>query len=298
MTNQIAVSNTQAVVGSFTQTELDTIKGTIAKGTSNEQFALFVQTCVQSGLNPFLNQIYCITYDGKNGPVMSIQIAVEGIVALAKKNPQYKGFLASEVKENDHFEIDMITGIPSHKITTLQRGKTIGAYCVAYRDGAPNMAVIITNDQVEHLLKGRNGEMWRNYYDDMIVKHAIKRAFKRQFGIEVAEDEPIQGESIENTAPYVRRDITADVTQEPAKELEAPEEKPAAAQVTDMAKVRGQISTAFKQLGITTDEAKSAYMTANCKVKGDKPTLAELKGLLKIMEMEIEENNDGLVELE
>ena len=65
MANQVAVSNTQAVVGSFTQSELDTIKGTIALGTSDEQFALFVQTCVNSGLNPFLNHIYCIVYNTK-----------------------------------------------------------------------------------------------------------------------------------------------------------------------------------------------------------------------------------------
>jgi len=301
MTNQIAVSNTQAVVGSFTQTELDTIKGTIAKGTSNEQFSLFVQTCVASGLNPFLNQIYCIVYNGNSGPVMSIQIAVEGIVALAKKHPHYKGFLASEVKENDHFEIDMITGIPVHKVTTLQRGKTIGAYCVAYREGMPNISVVVDLDQVSHLINSsvaNTKKMWNDYRDDMLVKSAIKRAFKRQFGIEVAEDEPIQGESADNIAPYERKDITPDAVQEPLKELEAPEEKPAAAQVTDMAKVRGQISTAFKKLGITTDEEKTAYMAENCKVKGDKPTLAELKGLLKIMEMAIEDKNDGLGELE
>lgn len=299
MTNQIAVSNTQAVVGSFTQTELDTIKGTIAKGTSNEQFALFVQTCVQSGLNPFLNQIYCITYDGKNGPVMSIQIAVEGIVALAKKNPQYKGFLASEVKENDHFEIDMITGIPSHKITTLQRGKTIGAYCVAYRDGAPNMAVIITNDQVEHLLKGRNGEMWRNYFDDMIVKHAIKRAFKRQFGIEVAEDEPIGAETVNNVSPYERRDITAEsegVT--PVKELQEPTEAPKAAQVNDMVIVQGEIVRTFRALGVTSKEDQQARLAKDFPPKKDKHTLAELKAIDKALKLELEDKNDGLGELE
>ncbi|OBZ13315.1 RecT family recombinase [Bacillus sp. FJAT-26390] len=304
MTNQLAASNTQALVGSFTQTELDTIKGTIAKGTSNEQFALFVQTCVSSGLNPFLNQIYCITYNGKDGPVMSIQIAVEGIVALAKKNPQYKGFRASEVKENDEFEIDMITGEPVHKIKTLQRGKTIGAYCVAYRDNAPDMAVIITNDQVEHLLKGRNGEMWKNYYDDMIVKHAIKRAFKRQFGIEVAEDEAAgQGETIDNVSPYDRRDITP--PSEPIKELEPErgqpeEEKPPAAQVNDMVIVMGDIVRAFRTLGVTNKDEQKKILATEYAPKKDKHTLAELKGILKTLLIKVEEakENDGLEPIE
>ncbi|NEZ45361.1 RecT family recombinase [Paenibacillus alvei] len=281
--------NTQAVVGSFTQSELDTLKQTIARGTSNEQFSLFVQTCARSGLNPFLNQIYCIVYDGKHGPVMSIQIAVEGIVALAKKNPQYKGFIASEVRANDEFEIDMVSGEPKHRITSMQRGETVGAYCVAYRDGAPNISVIVTRDQVEHLIKGRNGQMWKDYFDDMIVKHAIKRAFKRQFGIEVAEDEYVQPNSIDNTASYesARKDITADVESKP--QLQQPQQNSQNGENGEIKKVRRDISAAFKKLGITNEKAMTEYTMARMKQKGDKPTLQELTGLLKVMQLEIEE---------
>lgn len=293
MTKAVAVVNTNALVGNFTSNELETLKATIAKGTSNEQFALFVQTCASSGLNPFLNQIYCITYNGKDGPVMSIQIAVEGIVALAKKSQHYKGFIASEVKEHDEFEINVVTGEPIHKVKTLVRGKTIGAYCVAYREGAPNVAVIITNDQVEHLIKGRNGQMWKDYFDDMIVKHAIKRAFKRQFGIEVAEDEYVGAETA-NPEPYQRRDITEEVNESGPRpaEIEAP---PAAAQVNEMAQIRQQISTAFRELGIVGKEAQAEYMQVNCKVAGEKPTLNELQAMLTFMRMEIaEKDSDDL----
>ncbi|MCY9760554.1 recombinase RecT [Paenibacillus alvei] len=281
--------NTQAVVGSFTQSELDTLKQTIARGTSNEQFSLFVQTCARSGLNPFLNQIYCIVYDGKHGPVMSIQIAVEGIVALAKKNAMYKGFIASEVKANDEFEIDMVSGEPKHRITSMIRGETVGAYCVAYREGAPNISVIVTKDQVEHLTKGRNGQMWKDYFDDMIVKHAIKRAFKRQFGIEVAEDEYVQPNSIDNTASYepARKDITADVESKP--QLQQPQQNSQNDENGEIKKVRRDISAAFKKLGITTEKDMTEYTMARMKQKGDKPTLQELTGLLKVMQLEIEE---------
>jgi recombination protein RecT len=292
--------NTEAVVGSFTQSELDTLKATIARGTTNEQFALFVQTCARSGLNPFLNQIYCIVYNGKDGPVMSIQIAVEGIVALAKRHPQYKGFIASEVKENDEFEIDVVTGEPKHRITTLQRGKTIGAYCVAYREGAPNIAVVVTTDQVEHLVKGRNGQMWKDYFDDMIVKHAIKRAFKRQFGIEVAEDEYVTAStSIDNIPEYQpqRKDITAEVEVTDAKK-----QPPAVGEDLTKQKVRAEMKKKFTELGITTPEEMTAYIEKYAKVKeGEKPTLQQYIALLKIMDMHIAErqaqasNDDELV---
>lgn len=285
MTTSLQKVNTQAVVGDFTQKELDTLKATIARGTSNEQFALFVQTCVSSGLNPFLNQIYCIVYDGKHGPVMSIQIAVEGIISLAKRHPQYKGFIASEVKENDQFEIDMVTGEPIHKVTSMLRGKTIGAYCVAYREEAPNIAVIITSDQVEHLLKGRNAQMWKDYFDDMIVKYAIKRAFKRQFGVEVAEDESIQsGPSIDNIPEYQpkeRKDITPN--QESIEHEKQPEIDGEAAEIK---KLGAEINKKFKQLGITTKEAKLEYKNKN--TPNFKGTLSDFIGLNKLLDMQID----------
>lgn len=285
MSNTKALANidTQAVVGSFTQSELDTLKQTIAKGTTNEQFALFVQTCVRSGLNPFLNQIYCIVYNTRDhGPTMSIQIAVEGIVALAKRHPNYKGFIASEVKENDEFEIDVVTGEPKHRITTMQRGKTVGAYCVAYREGAPNIAVIVTADQVDHLVKGRNGQMWKDYFDDMIVKHAIKRAFKRQFGIEVAEDEyGTAGAEIPAYEPQ-RRDITDEANAAGNQPQTQPEDVDA-----KMTELRAQMNAKFKQLGITGKEAKAAYIAEKGVVKGETPTMQELTKLLKLMDVDI-----------
>lgn len=295
MNNNKAIQtiDTQAVVGGFTNSELDTLKATIAKGTSNEQFALFVQTCARSGLNPFLNQIYCIVYNGKDGPVMSIQIAVEGIVALAKRHLQYKGFIASEVKENDEFEIDVVSGEPKHHIKTMVRGKTVGAYCVAYREGAPNIAVIITADQVDHMLRGRNAQMWKDYFDDMIVKHAMKRAFRRQFGIEVAEDESIP--SGPDVAPYeqpARRDITeeansaAATSSEKAGSSASPTEPEAVDANYD--KAVSDMKAKFKQMGISDKNGREQWFADNkISWKGESPTLAELKGAIKIMDLQI-----------
>jgi recombination protein RecT len=291
MTKSLQTIDTQAVVGNFTQSELDTLKATIAKGTTNEQFALFVQTCVRSGLNPFLNQIFCIVYNGKDGPVMSIQIAVEGIVALAKRHPQYKGFIASEVKENDEFEIDVVTGEPKHRITTMQRGQTVGAYCVAYREGAPNIAVIVTRDQVEHFLKSsipNQQKMWRDYFDDMIVKHAIKRAFKRQFGIEIAEDEYVPSGPQVESYERVRKDITNEAN---ATTLHQEQQTPALndGEAELIEKAKAEMKAKLKQLGITGKKAIDQYISSRVTFKGETPTLAELQGLLKIMDLEIQQ---------
>jgi recombination protein RecT len=288
---QLQEIGSEIVVGSYTQKHLDTLKSTIAKGTSNEQFALFVQTCVRTGLDPFLNQIYCIVYNGKDGPVMSMQIAVEGIVALAKKHPQYKGFIAAEIRQNDHFKAKVHSGEVEHEPDVMNPGETIGAYCVAYREGAPNILVIVRRDQVEHLLKGRNSQMWKDYFDDMIVKHAIKRAFKRQYGIEVSEDEFGAAAPSTEDRTYERRDITEEVDQ--ASTTSGTVTTPAADESQDGASqlkaLKDQVKRNYVKLGLTEPEAMGAHMQQFCKVKGEKPTEAELTAYLKIMEMQIQE---------
>jgi recombination protein RecT len=266
------------------------LKSTIAKGTSNEQFALFVQTCVRTGLDPFLNQIFCIVYNGKDGPVMSMQIAVEGIVALAKKHPQYKGFIASEIRANDLFKAKMHTGEVEHEPDVMNPGETIGAYCIAYREDAPNILVIVRRDQIEHLVKGRNGQMWKDYFDDMIVKHAIKRAFKRQYGIEVSEDEPTAAPA--ENSPYERRDITPETPPTPA--IAQPETTDGGPEESEKQKLKAEMKQKYKQLGITDKEAMGAHMQEFCKTKGSEPTIAEIKGYLKIMDLQIQAAADDL----
>ncbi|AJK27707.1 RecT family recombinase [Paenibacillus larvae] len=290
-------------IGNFSAEDLKTIKETIARGATDPQFNLFVRTAAAAGLNPFLNQIYCIVYNGKNGPQMSIQISVEGIVSLGKKHPEYKGFIAAEVKENDEFKANYQKGEVEHEITTMQRGQTVGAYCIAYREGAPNVLVIVTKDQVEHHLKGRNPDMWRDYFDDMITKHAIKRAFKRQYGVEISEDNHTAQNSVENIPAYepTRKDITQEVdvtATSPEPKIEHPKQQTTAE--TDDEKLRqlkAEMKEKFKKLGITGKEEMEAYLSEHFKMKGDKPTFQEMTGLLKIMDLHIQEKQSNDDEL-
>lgn len=228
MANQVAVSNTQAVVGSFTQQELNTLKATIARGTTDEQFALFVQTCVSAGLNPFLNHIHCIVYNSqKNGPTMSIQIAVEGILSLARRTEGYKGIDAQLVHENDDFKFDASTKQITHSVG-FPRGKVIGGYAVAKREGFEDVITLMEVDEVEHMLKGRNAEMWKTWFNDMFKKHLTKRVAKLQYGIEISEDESIGSNTVDETPSYQpnqRIDITPSQMEIAEGEVVNPEEE-------------------------------------------------------------------------
>ncbi|MCZ2969110.1 recombinase RecT, partial [Acinetobacter baumannii] len=211
MANQVsATPNTDKVIGNFTKSELDTIKSTIATGTTNEQFALFVQTCVNSELNPFLNHIYCIVYGGK----MSIQVSVEGVLHLARQKNGYKGIDVQTVHENDEFEADRSQEgewiIRKHQVK-FPRGKVIGCYAVAQREGFKDVVVMMETDEVIHMKNGTNKHMWNNWFNDMFKKHAMKRAAKLQYGIEINEDEAVSSspvDSVPSYEPEKRVDIT------------------------------------------------------------------------------------------
>jgi recombination protein RecT len=202
------------------------------------------------------------------------------------------------------FSADFSAGTVVHKSENLfTRGKTVGAYCIAYKKGKPPMLVTVNCDQVDKFLKSSKGgqaTMWKDNFDDMIVKHAIKRAFKRQFGIDIAEDEPNQNEN--DGAPYVRKEINPDA--EPIVVEEKPKEKPKGNSRAESPKVidaettpvdeaierklvNAAIKAKLKELSITTDDDISAYMSKNMTVAGDKPTLDERKVLLTFIEAEL-----------
>lgn len=180
------------VAGNFTQKEIDVLKQTIAAGTNKEEFGLFLQTCISSGLNPFLNHIHPVVFDGRNGRTLSIQISVEGILSLARRQEGYKGVEVQLVHEQDEFKAARIDGqmqVLTHSLS-FPRGQVVGGYAIARREGYADVVVLMEAAEVEHLKSGRNSRMWTTYFNDMFKKHLTKRAAKEQYGIEISEDAP------------------------------------------------------------------------------------------------------------
>jgi len=274
MSNQIVVSNTQAVVGNFTQNELDTLKHTIAVGTTNEQFALFVQTCVNSGLNPFLNQVYCIVYGGK----MSIQVAVEGVLALARKQPGYKGVDVELVHENDDFKYNPATKEITHSVG-FPRGKVIGGYAIAKKEGFTDVVTVMETNEVEHMTKGNNKNMWSNYFNDMFKKHIMKRAAKLQYGIEIAEDELVGSSSLDEATNNYRKDITPTTSHIEISEGEVidPEQ--------EMKKRWEEIKDKQNKFNLSEDELKN-IIKVNFDKKPKELNLQQLVGLSRLIDLE------------
>jgi recombination protein RecT len=278
---QLAPVNTQSIVSKFTPEELETLKATIARGTTNEQFALFVQTCQHSGLNPFLNHIHCIVYNGKEGPVMSIQIAVEGILYLARQTEGYRGTDVQLVHENDEFKFDAKTKEITH-IIGFPRGKVLGGYAIAKREGFDDVIVVMEVNEVEHMLKGRNAHMWKEWFNDMFKKHIVKRAAKLQYGIEIAEDELVSGSALDTTPSYEPRqriDITpnTNVVEVDEGEFIDPE--------AESKKLWNEIHEKLQQYGMTKDDLKQLIIKHFNK-KPNELTLQQIVALSKFIDLE------------
>ena len=93
--SQALAATTQHSVEVFTRDQLDLLKRTIAMGTTDDEFKLFVATCGRLGLDPFARQIHCTKRKTKVNDswvdVMSIQVGIDGFRIQAARTGKYVG---------------------------------------------------------------------------------------------------------------------------------------------------------------------------------------------------------------
>lgn len=92
----------------FGREQLDLIKRTVAAGTSDDEFALFVEVCRLTGLNPFARQIYAIMRRQNEGgqwvSKMTIQTGIDGYRVLAARSGALAGIddPTYDTEDGDH----------------------------------------------------------------------------------------------------------------------------------------------------------------------------------------------------
>lgn len=287
--------------GELTQQDITTVRETIAKDCNESQFKLFMSICKSSSANPVLNEIYPAVRGGQ----LTVQFGVDFYVRKAKEASGYLGYDVQLIHENDEFKMHQERAEDGRYYVVIDehcwgmpRGNVIGGYAMAYREGMLPFTVVMGVEEVEHFKKSNIGmqkTMWTNFFNDMFKKFMAIRALKAAFGLSFGEDdnEPKNSGEIPSYEPG-RKDITPpDVSppdQEEPKEAgkKGPDPEDPDDEVTKLKKARAEMKSKFAVLGITDKEKMGEYIATNCKTKSDKPTLPELLGLLKIMDMDIE----------
>jgi|SRR5579859_2416792 len=71
----------------FDNEQLELIRKTVAKGTTPEQFLLFIEVCKHYRLNPMARQIYAVVRGGQ----MVVQTSIDGFRLMAERTGLYAG---------------------------------------------------------------------------------------------------------------------------------------------------------------------------------------------------------------
>ena len=115
------------------------IKRTVAEGTTDDEFAMFLHYCKQSGLDPLRRQAHCIVREwtdkrGNNKRNVTMMTGIDGFRGRAESFPDFLGCQSGVVFDGDDFSIDYGQNVVNHiaKFPRKSAGP-IGAWAIVMR---------------------------------------------------------------------------------------------------------------------------------------------------------------------
>jgi phage recombination protein Bet len=169
--------------GGLDQEQINLIKRTIAKDSTNDELALFIQQCNRMRLDPFARQIFLV----KRAGVAQAQVSIDGFRLVAERTGQYRGQTAPQWCGKDG----------AWKDVWLENEPPAAARVGVYREGfaEPLMRVAVYISYVQEKAQGVPNAMWAKYPDVMLAKCAESLALRAAFpnelsGIYTSEELP------------------------------------------------------------------------------------------------------------
>jgi phage recombination protein Bet len=164
----------------LTDEQITLIKNTIAKGSTNEELALFVQTAKRLRLDPFARQIFLVKrWDSQvNGFVATPQVSVDGFRLVAERTGQYRGQTAPQWCGMDGKWTDV----------WLDNKPPAAARVGVYREGfaEPLVRVALYRSYAQTKKDGTPNAMWAKYPEVMLAKCAESLALRSAFPNELS----------------------------------------------------------------------------------------------------------------
>ena len=226
----------------YTREQVETIKQTVARGASDAQLALFLQTCKSRGLDPFTKQVY-FTPQG-------IIVSIDGLRAIAERTGAY-------APGPTRFEYD-------------DKGSLVAAHVTVRKLVAGVWFDLEESAYLEEYMG--SSPIWKAKKRVMLSKCAESRALRRCFSselsglYEISELDQAREEPVIVNRPQTVEVVPVNKNTEFSSALAAID---AAQSMDALKKIAGAITTAKNAL--TEDkrsELRSAYLTRKQAIEG------------------------------
>ncbi|MBF5042789.1 phage recombination protein Bet [Aggregicoccus sp. 17bor-14] len=202
MSDQTKTTESSAANNPWSRERVELIKRTICpKGIGDDEFALFIEQCKRSGLDPLLKEAFCVARRANTGTrerpnwttKYEFQPSEAGMLARAERFPDFKGIQASAVYAEDEIIVDQGQGEVTHRFNPAKRkGSLAGAWSRVVREG--KLPVVVWLDFAGYV---QQSPLWSKIPTTMIEKcarvAALRKAYPEAFGgLYVREEMPAE----------------------------------------------------------------------------------------------------------